>query len=96
MSWLFSKLLHTCSRTLELCHHAYVYGGMRGRQLQVLVEGTYIILKWNHSQTGAHRLDENLSEISLIAKEAFEPSLPLSAVPATVPTTPLAPKNGVS
>ncbi|HEU5089964.1 MAG TPA: SPFH domain-containing protein, partial [Roseiflexaceae bacterium] len=31
-------------------------------------------------EVGAHRLDENLAEISLITKDAFEPSLPLSVV----------------
>lgn len=44
------------------------------------VPTTNIILKWNKNETGAHRLDENLSEISLITKDAFEPSLPLSVV----------------
>ena len=44
------------------------------------VPTTNIILKWLKSETGAHRLDENLSEISLITKDAFEPSLPLSVV----------------
>ena len=46
----------------------------------IMVPTTNIILKWNRSETGAHRLDENLSEISLITKDAFEPSLPLSVV----------------
>ena len=46
----------------------------------ILVPTTNIILKWNRRETGAHRLDENLSEISLITKDAFEPSLPLSVV----------------
>ncbi len=31
-------------------------------------------------RVGAHRLDENLSEVALITKDAFEPSLPLSVV----------------
>ena len=31
-------------------------------------------------ETGAMKLDENLSEISLITKDAFEPTLPLSVV----------------
>lgn len=46
----------------------------------IMVPTTNIILKWNRSESGAHRLDENLSEISLITKDAFEPSLPLSVV----------------
>ena len=46
----------------------------------VMVPTTNIILKWIRSQTGAHRLDENLAEVSLITKDAFEPSLPLSVV----------------
>jgi uncharacterized membrane protein YqiK len=46
----------------------------------IMVPTTNIILKWNRSETGAHKLDENLAEISLITKDAFEPSLPLSVV----------------
>ncbi|HEV8268640.1 MAG TPA: flotillin family protein, partial [Thermoanaerobaculia bacterium] len=42
----------------------------------VTVPTTNIILKWIRSQTGAHRLDENLAEVGLITKDAFEPSLP--------------------
>ena len=38
------------------------------------------ILKWNRSEVGSHRYDENLSEVSLITKDAFEPLLPLSVV----------------
>jgi uncharacterized membrane protein YqiK len=38
------------------------------------------ILKWVRGEVGALRLDENLSEISLITKDAFEPTLPLSVV----------------
>jgi uncharacterized membrane protein YqiK len=45
-----------------------------------LVPTTNIILKWNKSEIGTHRLDENLSEIELITKDAFEPLLPLSVV----------------
>src|SRR6476659_5094158 len=41
---------------------------------------TNFILKWNRSETGAHKYDENLAEVSLITKDAFEPSLPLSVV----------------
>lgn len=46
----------------------------------ITVPTTNIILKWNRRESGSHRLDENLSEISLITKDAFEPSLPLSVV----------------
>lgn len=46
----------------------------------VSVPTTNFILKWIRSQSGAHRFDENLSEVSLITKDAFEPSLPLSVV----------------
>ena len=46
----------------------------------IMVPTTNFILKWSRSETGAHRFDENLSEVSLITKDAFEPSLPLSVV----------------
>ncbi len=46
----------------------------------VMVPTTNIILKWISTETGAHRFDENLTEVSLITKDAFEPSLPLSVV----------------
>lgn len=46
----------------------------------IMVPTTNIILKWNRRESGAHKLDENLSEVSLITKDAFEPSLPLSVV----------------
>jgi uncharacterized membrane protein YqiK len=46
----------------------------------IMVPTTNFILKWNRTQTGAHRFDENLSEVSLITRDAFEPSLPLSVV----------------
>jgi uncharacterized membrane protein YqiK len=46
----------------------------------VAVPTTNIILKWIKSEIGSHNLDENLSEVSLITKDAFEPSLPLSVV----------------
>jgi len=46
----------------------------------VVVPTTNIILKWVRSEVGAHHLDENLAEVSLITKDAFEPSLPLSVV----------------
>ena len=46
----------------------------------VMVPTTNIILKWISNQSGSHRYDENLKEVSLITKDAFEPSLPLSVV----------------
>lgn len=46
----------------------------------VMVPTTNFILKWNKREVGAHKFDENLSEVSLITKDAFEPSLPLSVV----------------
>lgn len=46
----------------------------------IVVPTTNIILKWIGSQVGFHRLDENLSEVGLITRDAFEPSLPLSVV----------------
>ena len=45
-----------------------------------LVPTTNFILKWNKQETGAHKYDENLAEVALITKDAFEPSLPLSVV----------------
>ena len=46
----------------------------------VLVPTTNIILKWNKTETGDHKYDENLTEVDIITKDAFEPSLPLSVV----------------
>lgn len=46
----------------------------------IMVPTTNFILKWSHSDVGSHRFDENLSEVSLITKDAFEPKLPLSVV----------------
>ncbi|MEB3245205.1 MAG: SPFH domain-containing protein [Vampirovibrionales bacterium] len=46
----------------------------------IMVPTTNIILKWISNQAGTHRLDENLSEVNLITKDAFEPTLPLSVV----------------
>jgi uncharacterized membrane protein YqiK len=44
------------------------------------VPTTNFILKWISTESGAHRYDENLTEVKLITKDAFEPSLPLSVV----------------
>lgn len=46
----------------------------------VRIPTTNIILKWISNQMGTHMFDENLTEVSLITKDAFEPSLPLSVV----------------
>lgn len=46
----------------------------------VTVPTTNIILKWIRTEVGSHRYDENLTEVTLITKDAFEPSLPLSVV----------------
>ena len=46
----------------------------------VLVPTTNIILKWNKTETGDHKYDENLTEVDIITKDAFEPALPLSVV----------------
>jgi uncharacterized membrane protein YqiK len=77
-------------------HGELVHRGQRGVWIEPLLPGKYafntyagkvvnvpttnIILKWIRSQVGSHRLDENLSEVSLITKDAFEPMLPLSVV----------------
>jgi uncharacterized membrane protein YqiK len=46
----------------------------------VSVPTTNFILKWKDAESGEHKFDENLTEVSLITKDAFEPSLPLSVV----------------
>ncbi|MBE1162233.1 flotillin family protein [Dyella sp. 7MK23] len=45
-----------------------------------LVPTTNFILKWSKEVTNAHKYDENLSEVALITKDAFEPLMPLSVV----------------
>jgi uncharacterized membrane protein YqiK len=77
-------------------HGELVTNGSRGVWQDPLLPGKYafntyagkmeiiptvnFILKWVEGEVGALRLDENLSEISLITKDAFEPTLPLSVV----------------
>jgi uncharacterized membrane protein YqiK len=56
----------------------YAFNTYAGKLVQVPT--TNIILKWISSEVGAHHYDENLTEVSLITKDAFEPSLPLSVV----------------
>jgi uncharacterized membrane protein YqiK len=81
---------------LEYRHGELVERGKRGVWSEPLLPGKYafntyagkvvtvpttnIILKWIRAEVGSHRFDENLSEVSLITKDAFEPSLPLSVV----------------
>ena len=56
----------------------YAFNTYAGRI--VPVPTTNFVLKWTREVTGTHKLDENLSEIGLITKDAFEPLLPLSVV----------------
>ncbi len=56
----------------------YAFNTYAGKIIQVPT--TNFILKWITAQVGSHRFDENLAEVSLITKDAFEPSLPLSVV----------------
>jgi uncharacterized membrane protein YqiK len=56
----------------------YAFNTYAGKVMAVPT--TNFILKWNKAETGSHRYDENLSEVLLITKDAFEPSLPLSVV----------------
>eukprot|EP00164_Ancoracysta_twista_P000006 GFYU01000009.1.p1 GENE.GFYU01000009.1~~GFYU01000009.1.p1 ORF type:complete len:724 (+),score=228.04 GFYU01000009.1:157-2328(+) len=46
----------------------------------IMVPTTNFILKWTKAEIGTHKLDENLREVTLITKDAFEPNLPLSVV----------------
>lgn len=46
----------------------------------IKVPTTNVILKWISDQNGSHKYDENLKEVNLITKDAFEPTLPLSVV----------------
>jgi uncharacterized membrane protein YqiK len=56
----------------------YAFNTYAGKVM--MVPTTNIILKWLRDETGGHRLDESLREVSLITKDAFEPNLPLSVV----------------
>jgi uncharacterized membrane protein YqiK len=56
----------------------YAFNSYAGKV--IMVPTTNFILKWNRAESGAHKFDENLAEVSLITKDAFEPSLPLSVV----------------
>jgi uncharacterized membrane protein YqiK len=56
----------------------YAFNTYAGKVL--MVPTTNFILKWTRGEVGSHKFDENLTEVSLITKDAFEPSLPLSVV----------------
>ena len=56
----------------------YAFNAYAGRV--VMVPTTNFILKWIGREVGSHGFDENLSEVTLITRDAFEPSLPLSVV----------------
>ena len=56
----------------------YAFNTYAGKVISVPT--TNFILKWIRGDVGAHKFDENLTEVSLITKDAFEPSLPLSVV----------------
>ncbi len=56
----------------------YAFNPYAGKIL--MVPTTNFILKWDQSTIGPHKFDENLSEVSLITRDAFEPILPLSVV----------------
>src|SRR4029453_1918659 len=78
----------------EYKHGELVRNGQRGVWSDALLPGKYafntyagklvcvpttnFILKWIRNEAGQHKFDENLSEVSLITKDAFEPPLPLS------------------
>ena len=56
----------------------YAFNTYAGKLLAVPT--TNFILKWEQSDVGPHKFDENLSEVSLITRDAFEPILPLAVV----------------
>jgi uncharacterized membrane protein YqiK len=56
----------------------YAFNTYAGRV--TMVPTTNFILKWEAGAVGSHRLDENLAEVSLITRDAFEPTLPVSVV----------------
>ena len=56
----------------------YAFNTYAGRV--TMVPTTNFILKWEACAVGSHRFDENLAEVSLITRDAFEPTLPVSVV----------------
>jgi uncharacterized membrane protein YqiK len=69
-----------CKGVLEkpLMPGKYAFNTDAGKIVQVPT--TNIILKWSKAEIGEHKYDENLAEVDIITKDAFEPSLPLSVV----------------
>ncbi|MBI2331030.1 MAG: flotillin family protein [Chloroflexi bacterium] len=81
---------------VEYRHGELVTRGQRGVWNEALLPGKYpfntyagkvipvpttnFILKWIKNEVGSHNFDENLSEVALITRDAFEPTLPLSVV----------------
>ena len=75
------ELVHEGERgvwTEPLLPGKYAFNTYAGKV--IIVPTTNFILKWIRAESGGHHFDENLSEVSLITKDAFEPSLPLSVV----------------
>lgn len=75
------ELVQTGSRGVwadPLLPGKYAFNTYAGRI--TLVPTTNFILKWESQQVGSHKFDENLAEVSLITKDAFEPTLPVSVV----------------
>jgi len=64
--------------SMPLLPGKYAFNTYAGRVL--MVPTTNFILKWTRGEAGSHKFDENLAEVDLITKDAFEPSLPLSVV----------------
>jgi len=56
----------------------YAFNTYAGRV--TMVPTTNFILKWESNAIGSHKFDENLAEVSLITRDAFEPTLPVSVV----------------
>ncbi|MBO9557363.1 MAG: flotillin family protein [Caulobacter sp.] len=56
----------------------YAFNTYAGRV--TMVPTTNFILKWETMAVGSHKFDENLAEVSLITRDAFEPTLPVSVV----------------
>ena len=56
----------------------YAFNSYAGQVTKVPT--TNFILKWESAAVGSHRFDENLAEVSLITRDAFEPTLPVSVV----------------
>lgn len=75
------ELVHQGERgvwTEPLMPGKYAFNTYAGKVM--MVPTTNFILKWTRGEVGSHRFDENLAEVSLITRDAFAPSLPLSVV----------------